>query len=157
MDELNKIPSFEKDHNTLMPGLHEGGTAHGVTTWDLRFKRPNCGDFLAQAALHSIEHMLATLLRNSAHKDDIVYFGPMGCRTGFYLLTTGMNRAQVTALLKECFTAALDLTEVPGAKQEECGNYLEHDLDCAKDECKKYIAILNSELMVGTDNQPIKN
>ncbi|MDE6201014.1 MAG: S-ribosylhomocysteine lyase [Clostridiales bacterium] len=141
---MTKIPSFEKDHNKLMPGLHEGGTVHGVTTWDLRFKRPNCGDFLAQPALHSIEHMLATILRNSARKDDIVYFGPMGCRTGFYLLTTAMNRSEVIALLKQSFAEALNLTEVPGAKKEECGNYLEHDLDGAKAECVKYLEILES-------------
>ena len=147
MKELNKIPSFTKDHNTLMPGLHEGTTMHGVTTWDLRFKRPNEGDFIAQPALHSIEHMLATVLRNSPRKDDIVYFGPMGCRTGFYLLTTGMDRQQVTELLKECFVVALELTEVPGAKKEECGNYLEHDLVGAKAECRKYLELIkNSEL-----------
>lgn len=144
MNELNKIPPFEKNHNTLMPGLHESGTAHGVTTWDLRFKRPNCGDFLEQASLHSIEHMLATLLRNSDRKDSIVYFGPMGCRTGFYLLTTGMSRAEVIELLKQSFTEALSLAEVPGAKQEECGNYLEHDLDGAKAECGKYLEILKN-------------
>ena len=144
MEELNKIPSFQKDHNKLMPGLHEGGTANGVTTWDLRFKRPNCGDFLAQAALHSIEHILATILRNSERKDSIVYFGPMGCRTGFYLLTTDMNRAEVVALLKQSFTAALGISEVPGAKMEECGNYLEHDLNGAKAECKKYLDILKN-------------
>lgn len=142
MNGLNKIPSFTKDHNKLDVGLHEGGTAHGVTTWDLRFKRPNCGDFLEQAALHSIEHMLATVLRNSAHKDDIIYFGPMGCRTGFYLLTTGMNRAEVIELLKQSFAEVLNLTEVPGAKKEECGNYLEHDIDGAKAECVKYLEIL---------------
>lgn len=147
MKELNKIPSFTKDHNTLMPGLHEGTTAHGVTTWDLRFKRPNEGDFIAQPALHSIEHMLATVLRNSSRKDDIIYFGPMGCRTGFYLLTTDMNRAQVIELLKESFAEARELAEVPGAKKEECGNYLEHDLVGAKEECRKYLELIrNAEL-----------
>ena len=144
MDGLKKIPSFDKDHNTLMPGLHEGGTMHGVTTWDLRFKRPNCGDFLSSAALHSIEHMLATVLRNSEQKDNIIYFGPMGCRTGFYLLTVNMNKAEVAALLRKSFAFALDMTEVPGAKKEECGNYLEHDLQGAKSECKKYLEILNN-------------
>lgn len=142
MDSLKKIASFEKDHNKLDVGLHEGTCLHGVTTWDLRFKRPNNGDFLAQAALHSIEHMLATVLRNSECKDNIVYFGPMGCRTGFYLLTVGMNKSSVAELLKRSLAAALDLGEVPGAKKEECGNYLEHDLDGAKEEIKKYMIIL---------------
>ena len=136
---MNKIPSFQKNHDLLMPGLHECGTANGVTTWDLRFKKPNAGDFIAGPALHSIEHILATLLRNSPQKDNVVYFGPMGCRTGFYLLTVSMNKAQVTELLKSCFAAVRDMTEVPGAKREECGNYLEHDLIGAKAECKKYL------------------
>lgn len=144
MDDLNKIPSFEKDHNKLMPGLHECGTACGVTTWDLRFKRPNCGDFLAQPALHSVEHMLATVLRNSACKNNIIYFGPMGCRTGFYLLTVAMNRKQVIDLLINSFNCALTLSQVPGAHKEECGNYLEHDLLGAKAECEKYLCILKS-------------
>ena len=146
MDELQKIPSFTKDHNTLMPGLHEGNMYYGVTTWDLRFKKPNAGDFIEQAALHSIEHMLATLLRNHKYGNSVVYFGPMGCRTGFYLLTVNMGGARVKRMLLECFTAALGLTEVPGAKKEECGNYLEHDLDGAKAECKKYLEILNTKL-----------
>lgn len=145
MNKLKRIASFQKDHDKLMPGLHECGVVNGVTTWDLRFKRPNDGDFLEQAALHSIEHMLATLLRNSAHGNNIVYFGPMGCRTGFYLLTVGMDGKQVTDLCKRCFAAALELEEVPGAKREECGNYLEHDLAGAKRECKAYLELLERE------------
>lgn len=144
MDQLQKIPSFQKDHNTLAQGLHKGSVYHGVTTWDLRFKKPNAGDFIEQKALHSIEHMLATLLRNHSEGQNIVYFGPMGCRTGFYLLTVNMDGASVKNMLLDCFTAALSLTEVPGAKKEECGNYLEHDLDGAKQECKKYLEILNT-------------
>ena len=139
---MEKIPSFQKDHNKLDVGLHESGSTHGVTTWDLRFKKPNAGDFIAQKALHSIEHMLATVLRNSAHKDEIIYFGPMGCRTGFYLLTVELTREQVIGLLKTCIQVAIKLTEVPGSKKEECGNYLEHDLDGAKKECASYLEIL---------------
>ncbi|MCH5164992.1 MAG: S-ribosylhomocysteine lyase [Clostridiales bacterium] len=140
---MEKIPSFQKDHNKLDVGLHESGNAHGVTTWDLRFKKPNADDFISQKALHSIEHMLATVLRNSFHKDKIIYFGPMGCRTGFYLLTVDMTREQVTELLKSCIKVATELTEVPGSKKEECGNYLEHDLDGAKQELIRYLEILN--------------
>lgn len=141
---MNKIPSFSKNHDTLTVGLHECGTAHGVTTYDLRFKKPNAGDYISPKALHTVEHMLATVLRNSDKKDCIIYFGPMGCRTGFYLLTVNLTYAETLALLKQSFAAALDITEIPGSRREECGNYLEHDLTAAKRECKNYLEILNN-------------
>ncbi len=141
---MDKIPSFSKNHDTLSVGLHKCGTANGVTTWDLRFKKPNAGDYVSPKAGHTIEHIIATVLRNSRNKDNIVYFGPMGCRTGFYLLTVGMEYAEVLDLLKQSFTLAQTFTEIPGNKREECGNYLEHDLNAAIVECRKYTEILNS-------------
>ena len=141
---MNKIPSFQKNHDLLKVGLHMSAPQNGVTTFDLRFKKPNAGDFLTPDALHSIEHMLATVLRNSREKDNIVYFGPMGCRTGFYLLTVNLDYGEVLALLKECIPVALSLNEVPGAKREECGNYLAHDLNGAKEELRKYLEILET-------------
>lgn len=140
---MDKIPSFSKNHDILEIGLHECGTAHGVSTFDLRFKKPNGGDYLSPKASHTIEHILATVLRNSDKKDCIIYFGPMGCRTGFYLLTAGLDYTQVLDLLKQSFAAASAFTEIPGSKREECGNYLEHDLNVAIYECKKYLEILN--------------
>jgi S-ribosylhomocysteine lyase len=107
-------------------------------------KKPNAGDYISPKALHTVEHLLATVLRNSAEKDNVIYFGPMGCRTGFYLLTVNLNYAQTLALLKEGFKKALTLNEIPGSKREECGNYLEHDLLGAKKECEAYLAILNT-------------
>lgn len=141
---MDRIPSFSKDHDKLTTGLHFSMQAHGVTTWDLRFKKPNAGDYISPKALHTIEHLLATVLRNSADKDDIIYFGPMGCRTGFYLLTVNLGYERTLALLKESCVAALKVEEIPGNKREECGNYLEHDLDGAKEEIKKYLEILES-------------
>lgn len=141
---MDKIPSFSKNHDALSVGLHKCGTANGVTTWDLRFKKPNAGDYVSPKAGHTIEHIIATVLRNSRNKDNIVYFGPMGCRTGFYLLTVGMEYAEVLDLLKQSFTLAQTFTEIPGNKREECGNYLEHDLNAAIVECRKYTEILNS-------------
>lgn len=141
---MNRIPSFSKNHDVLSVGLHKCGISHGVTTWDLRFKKPNSGDYITPKALHTIEHIIATVLRNSSLKDDIIYFGPMGCRTGFYLLTAELGYADVLALLKESFAVALDLKEVPGSKREECGNYLEHDLGGALSEIKNYLGILNN-------------
>lgn len=141
---MERIPSFSKNHDELTVGLHECGTANGITTWDLRFKKPNGGDYVSPKAAHTVEHLLATVLRNSDYKDNIVYFGPMGCRTGFYLLTAGMNYGQVLTLLKSSLALALTFTEVPGNKREECGNYLEHDLADALNECKNYLEILNN-------------
>lgn len=142
---MDRIPSFSKNHDTLTQGLHESMQMQGVTTWDLRFKRPNAGDYITPAALHTIEHLLATTLRNSDEKENVIYFGPMGCRTGFYLLTVNLDRQQVKALVKDSIDAALELREVPGSKREECGNYLEHDLAGAIEELKAYSGILDRD------------
>ena len=139
---MDKIPSFEKDHDSLTPGLYAQTDANGVTTFDLRFKKPNAGDYISPKALHTVEHLMATVLRNSRAKDNIVYFGPMGCRTGFYLLTLRMSRDEVLSLLRACIPAALALDEIPGSRREECGNYLEHDLAGAKEELAAYLAVL---------------
>ncbi len=141
---MEKIASFQKNHDTLAVGLHMFAPANGVTTFDLRFKKPNAGDYITPDALHTIEHLLATVLRNSREKENIVYFGPMGCRTGFYLLTVNLDYAQVLALLKECIPAAITLEEIPGSKREECGNYLAHDLAGARAELKTYLKILEN-------------
>lgn len=143
---MDKIPSFSKNHDTLDVGLHKSMEMHGVTTWDLRFKKPNAGDYVSPKALHTIEHLLATVLRNSSEKDNVIYFGPMGCRTGFYLLTVNLDRAKVLKLLKESCATALTLDEIPGSKREECGNYLEHDLEDAKRELLLYSEILRNTL-----------
>ncbi len=143
-DDMERIPSFSIDHDELKKGLHKGMVCRGVTTWDLRFKVPNGGDYISPKALHSVEHILATVLRNSDKRDDIIYFGPMGCRTGFYLLTVDMDYAAVLSLLKECFERALTFTEVPGSGKKECGNYLEHDLTGALQECADYLKVLEA-------------
>ncbi len=139
---MEKIPSFQKNHDALTPGLYAQTDANGVTTFDLRFKKPNAGDYITPRALHTVEHLMATVLRNSRAKENIVYFGPMGCRTGFYLLTLRMSRDEVLSLLRACIPAALALDEIPGSRREECGNYLEHDLAGAKEELAAYLAVL---------------
>ena len=123
-------------------GLYAQTDANGVTTFDLRMKKPNAGDYISPKALHTVEHLMATALRNSRAKENIIYFGPMGCRTGFYLLTVRMAYEEVLALLKESIPVALALDEIPGSKREECGNYLEHDLDGAREELRAYLAVL---------------
>jgi S-ribosylhomocysteine lyase len=141
---MKKIPSFQKNHDTLCTGLHAQTDENGITTFDLRFKKPNAGDYLSPKTLHTIEHLLATVLRNGEHAQNVVYFGPMGCRTGFYLLTLRLSFGEVLRFLKESVTAALALEEIPGAKREECGNYLEHDLQDAKRELKEYLTVLEN-------------
>ena len=139
---MQTIPSFQKDHDVLQKGLYAQTDANGITTFDLRFKTPNAGDYITPKALHTIEHLLATVLRNGREKDNIVYFGPMGCRTGFYLLTLRLGYDEVLALLKDAIPEALALSAVPGSTKKECGNYLEHDLADAKRELCAYLAVL---------------
>jgi len=141
---MEKIKSFQKDHNSLQPGFYFSNIQNGVSTFDLRFKKPNEGDYIEPAAGHSVEHLLATILRNSDKKDDIIYFGPMGCRTGFYLLTTNMDKDEAKSLLIDSLKKVEEFDKVPGAEKIECGNYLEHDLQGAKKECKNYLDLLLS-------------
>ncbi|MBR2302575.1 MAG: S-ribosylhomocysteine lyase [Clostridia bacterium] len=119
---MEKIKSFQKDHNTLMPGFYFSNEQNGVFTFDLRFKRPNEGDYIDCAAGHSVEHLLATILRNSDKKDDIIYFGPMGCRTGFYLLTTNMTKDDAKNLLIESLKKVQEFDYVPGAQIIDVAN-----------------------------------
>ena len=141
---MQTIPSFQKDHDKLQKGLYAMTDANGITTFDLRFKTPNAGDYITPKALHTIEHLLATVLRNGRCGDKIVYFGPMGCRTGFYLLTVQLSREEVLALLKESIPVALAMDTVPGSTRKECGNYLEHDPEGAKKELAAYLAVLET-------------
>ena len=100
---MERIASFNVDHDVLTPGLYLSRRDGDVVTFDLRFKKPNTGDLLTNSEMHSVEHVIATLLRNSASKDAVVYFGPMGCQTGFYFLFDGgkLTNAQAVALLQE--------------------------------------------------------
>ena len=141
---MDKIASFQIDHFNLFPGIYvsrkdtKNGTT--VTTFDLRITSPNREPVIDMPALHTIEHLAATYLRNSDKKDDIVYFGPMGCRTGCYLLMFGDLESEdiYETILKMCdFVIAFE-GEIPGAKAEECGNYLEQNLNMAKYYISKY-------------------
>ena len=130
---MKTIESFRINHDTLVPGLYTSRVDGDVVTYDLRFVHPNTPPFLEVAAMHTLEHLFATYVRNSRYEDHIIYFGPMGCRTGFYFLTRGMTEEQVIALTQEtlAFIATYE-GEIPGATKRECGNYLEHDLDGAR-------------------------
>lgn len=142
---MDNIKSFELDHNAMTPGFYCLGQANGVYNYDLRFKKPNGGDYISYKALHSIEHLFAVVVRNSDVKDNVVYFGPMGCRTGFYLLLFGIQAEQAKQVTVEAVKKCLTLDYVPGTKPIECGNYLEHDLEEAKKELKAYLKVLTGE------------
>lgn len=141
---LQKIASFTIDHDVLVPGMYVSRVDGDDITYDLRLKTPNQGDYLAQGALHTLEHLVATYVRSSEWSDRVVYFGPMGCRTGFYLiLRDAVSRADALRLTTDAFAfAAAFEGEIPGAKKRECGNYLEHDLPGAKAEAAAYVQVL---------------
>lgn len=141
---MEKIKSFTIDHNTLQKGLYLSRIDRNVYTYDLRFKEPNKGDYISISAMHTIEHLFATVIRNSTCKDNVVYFGPMGCRTGFYLLLFDMDINDAKEIIIESFKKCLELNEVPGSKKIECGNYKSHNLAKAKDEIEQYLKVLNS-------------
>ena len=141
---MEKIPSFCKDHDSLQTGLYLSTVQQGVSTFDLRMKTPNGGDYVSPKALHTIEHIIATLLRNGPHKENIIYFGPMGCRTGFYQHLAGDYESRdILPLMVEMYEFIRDFEGVvPGAAAKDCGNYLDMNLGMAKYLAKKYLDVL---------------
>ena len=116
-----------------------------VLTWDISMKKPNQGDYLTTAAAHTLEHLFATYARNSAVKDGVIYGGPMGCRTGFYLLTRGLTPAQALQLTVDAYRFMAGVVgAVPGASEVECGNYRDMDLPAAKAEAAAMLPVLES-------------
>ena len=142
---MERIASFQVDHNKLMPGMYLSRRDGEVTTFDLRFKKPNTGDLLTNAEMHSVEHIIATLLRNSAQKDAVIYFGPMGCQTGFYFLfdSRRLSDQQAVELVKEVFAqGAAYAGEMPGRSAGECGNYVNLEVSLANAQCAYYSGII---------------
>jgi S-ribosylhomocysteine lyase len=147
--ELQLITSFQVDHDKLKKGMYISRIDGDIVTYDLRMKVPNAGSYLDNASLHTIEHLFATYVRSSALSKNIVYVGPMGCRTGFYFITRGIDDAQSIALVRQSFDFIARFEgEIPGSKRRECGNYLNQDLVGAKAEARDYLAVLET---VNTD------
>ena len=131
---MKKIASFTVNHDVLTKGMYISRIDGDVVTYDIRMKLPNGGEYLQMSAAHTLEHLFATYARNSAYGEHILYVGPMGCRTGFYLLLRdSVGYADAIKLVQEsmAFIAGFE-GEIPGNKKEECGNYLDHDLAGAK-------------------------
>ena len=143
---MEKITSFTIDHIRLIPGVYvsrvDAVAGHPVTTFDLRMTAPNDEPVMNTAEMHTIEHLAATFLRNhEEYKDKTLYFGPMGCRTGFYLLLAGEYTSKaIVPLMIEMFTFIRDFEgDVPGAAPKDCGNYLDMNLGMAKYLANKYL------------------
>lgn len=140
---MQTIQSFTVDHTKLFPGLYISRTDGDATTFDLRTRRPNAGDFMDNITMHSVEHLFATFVRNGPYSDRILYFGPMGCQTGFYLITRSLSPEEVKG---EVFRVLEEIVayegKMPGGKKKECGNYKNLSVAKAKKECRRYLAIL---------------
>lgn len=148
---MNKIPSFTINHEKLLPGIYVSRKdeigSDTVTTFDIRMKAPNREPVLHAGALHTIEHLAATYLRNDEEwKDRIVYWGPMGCLTGNYLLVKGDYESKdLVELMKRTFRFVASFEgEIPGAAPKDCGNWLLHDLPMARWEAARYLEILEN-------------
>lgn len=144
---MERIASFTVDHNKLLPGLYLSRRDGDIVTLDLRFKRPNTGDLLSNSEMHSAEHLIATLLRNSPQKEAVIYFGPMGCQTGFYFLFDSrlLDLAGAVELVKAVFAqAAAYQGEMPGKSAMECGNYVNLDLDTGRAVCRFYAELIRN-------------
>ncbi len=142
---MEKIASFTVDHTKLLRGMYISRIDGDVVTYDIRTRRPNVEEVMENGAIHTLEHLFATFVRNSKFKDNIIYFGPMGCRTGFYFLTTGMTHGEALKLTQEAlaFIETFD-GEVPGVSAVECGNYRDHDLEGAKKEAAAQKEVLKN-------------
>ena len=148
MNNISRIASFSVNHDYIVPGIYVSRIDGDITTYDLRTRKPNNenDDYMNNLTMHSVEHMMATYLRNSDIGNRVIYFGPMGCRTGFYLLVRNADNTKILEITKKILADIIAYDgEVFGNTKKECGNYLNLDLATAKTECKRYLDILDSK------------
>lgn len=131
--ELKQIASFQVDHTKLKEGMYTSRVDGDVVTYDIRMTRPNQGVYLENGTMHTLEHLFATYVRSGPCSDQVIYVGPMGCRTGFYFLTRNLPPSEAIALVRDAmvFTSTYE-GPIPGASERECGNYREQDLPGAQ-------------------------
>ena len=143
---MKKIASFEVNHDILEKGLYTSRIDGDMVTYDIRMKVPNKGDYLSTGGIHSIEHLFATYARNSGLSENVIYVGPMGCRTGFYLIIRDtVKKTAVLDLVKESMKFIRDFEgEMPGGKRQECGNYLDHNIPEAKAVAEDMLKVLEN-------------
>ena len=145
---MERIASFNVDHDKIKKGIYISRIDGDIITYDMRTRVPNMGDYMSNITMHSVEHMFATYVRNSDIGKNVIYFGPMGCRTGFYLLVRDTEPAVVADAVKSVLSLICHHDgEMFGATRKECGNYRELDLSAAKKEAAEYLAVLkNSDI-----------
>ena len=143
---MERITSFCVDHDKIGKGIYISRIDGDVVTYDLRTRVPNAGDYMDNLTMHSLEHMFATYVRNSEIGDRVIYFGPMGCRTGFYLLVRELPNEVILATVKDVLSRIVAHDgEMFGSTRKECGNYRELSLDAAKIEAAAYLSALNEK------------
>ena len=143
---MEKIASFQVDHDTITKGMYISRIDGDVVTYDIRMKIPNGGDYLDMDAVHTFEHLFATYVRNTSYSENIIYVGPMGCRTGFYFLVRDkISHSEALLIMQNTMKFIVEFEgEIPGSKKEECGNYLAHSLEGAKEIAKDMLPVLEN-------------
>ncbi len=142
---VERITSFTINHNILEPGFYISRIDGDITTYDIRVRKPNAGDYMSNSTMHSVEHMFATYVRNSEIAGDVIYFGPMGCQTGFYLLVRNQEPVKVFEITKQVFKQIVNHDgDVFGKSAIECGNYQNLDINEAKKEAARDLQILEN-------------
>ncbi len=137
---MKQIKSFEVDHTKIVEGVYISRVDGDITTYDMRTRKPNMGEYMDNATMHTFEHLFATYVRNSEIEKDVIYFGPMGCQTGFYLLVRNAENKKVIKIIKDVLRNILRHEgEVFGASEVECGNYRSLNLESARVEALKYL------------------
>ena len=143
---MRRIASFSVNHDKISEGIYISRIDGDITTYDMRMRKPNMGDYIDNLTIHSLEHMFATYVRNSDIGESVIYFGPMGCQTGFYLLTRDVDNDTVLKSVKDVLVKIMNHDgEMFGNTREECGNYRNLNLDAAKLESRRYLDVLNSK------------
>ncbi len=143
---MKKIASFTVDHTLLDEGIYVSRVDGDIKTYDLRTRKPNAFSYMDHSTMHTLEHMFATFVRNSPIASDVIYFGPMGCQTGFYLLIRNADNDRVLDVVKQVLRDIIAYDgEVFGNSEIECGNYRTLCLDNAKNECKNYLKVLEAK------------
>ena len=146
MENLRKIASFSVDHDKITEGIYVSRIDGDVTTYDMRTRIPNAGDYMDNVTMHTVEHLFATYVRSSEIGERVIYFGPMGCQTGFYLLVRDAKNGEILEVVKDILAKIIAHEgDVPGASRIECGNYQNLSLEAAKTECRRYLAILSAK------------
>ena len=146
MEKVDRITSFTINHEVLEPGFYISRKDGDIITYDLRTRKPNAGDYMSNETMHSVEHMFATFARNSEIKDDVIYFGPMGCQTGFYFVVKDVEPLKVFEITKDILKKTVEHDgDVFGKSAIECGHYENLDIDLAKKEAEYYLSVLNAQ------------